>query len=111
MGTIFRLPVVHVENLTETLNLLRTRYSLTSIAAHPHTPGVTLETVDYTKDCCVVVGSEGEGISSSVLGACDRAVAIRMAEGVDSLNVASATAVFLYEVVRQREKNKPGHMA
>ncbi|MFH0991951.1 MAG: RNA methyltransferase [bacterium] len=106
MGTIFRLPVVHVDNLVEMLTELRTRYNITSIVAHPHTPGMTLETIDYTKDCCIVFGSEGEGISSSVLEACDTAAAIQMAEGVDSLNVASASAVFLYEAIRQRGKSK-----
>jgi tRNA G18 (ribose-2'-O)-methylase SpoU len=37
-----------------------------------------------------------------VLNACDEAVAIPMAQYVDSLNVGNATAVFLYEACRQR---------
>jgi len=37
-----------------------------------------------------------------VLAACDKAVAIPMANEVDSLNVSAAAAVFLYEVNRQR---------
>jgi tRNA G18 (ribose-2'-O)-methylase SpoU len=49
-----------------------------------------------------VLGSEGYGISPEVLAACDQAVAIPMARGVDSLNVVNAAAVFLYEVARQR---------
>jgi TrmH family RNA methyltransferase len=49
-----------------------------------------------------VFGSEGCGISPAVLAACDEAAAIPMSETVDSLNVGSAAAVFLYEASRQR---------
>jgi tRNA G18 (ribose-2'-O)-methylase SpoU len=58
--------------------------------------------VDFTGDCCVVLGSEGAGLSRDVLAVCDEAVAIPMSHEVDSLNVGSAAAVFLYEVARQR---------
>jgi tRNA G18 (ribose-2'-O)-methylase SpoU len=39
------------------------------------------------------------------LAACDEAVAVPMANGVDSLNVGAAAAVFLYEANRQRGKS------
>jgi len=54
-------------------------------------------------DCCLVFGSEGTGLSAEVLAACDEAVAIPMPAAVDSLNVASAAAVFLYEATRRRK--------
>jgi tRNA G18 (ribose-2'-O)-methylase SpoU len=73
-----------------------------SIAAHPHTGGSTIRDADLTRDCCVIFGSEGIGLSREVLAACDEAVAIPMSNEVDSLNVGSAAAVFLYEVARQR---------
>jgi len=66
---------------------------------------------NFTGDCCIVFGSEGDGISTSVLEACDEAVAIPMAPTVDSLNVGAAAAVFLYEVQRQREKITPSRGA
>ena len=101
MGTIFRLPAVEVTSLIETLAALRA-HGMRCLAAHPHTDGRRLSQADFTPDCCVVFGSEGYGISGPVLAACDEAVAIPMASGVDSLNVGSAAAVFLYEVQRQR---------
>ncbi|MCI0707617.1 MAG: RNA methyltransferase [Ignavibacteriae bacterium] len=104
MGTVFKLPVVHVGHLVETLKELRTAHGIRCIAAHPHGTGETLHQTDFRKDCCVVFGSEGEGISVEVLAACDAHAAIPMHNGVDSLNVASASAAFLYEVVRQRMK-------
>ena len=63
-----------------------------------------LSQADFSGDCCIVFGSEGDGISAAVLEACDEAVAIPMPPTVDSLNVGAAAAVFLYEVARQRGK-------
>jgi len=107
MGTVFTLPIVYCRNLIETVGLLRTRYGISVLAAHPHTEEHTLFTTDCTKDICLVLGSEGNGISPGVLAACDKAVAVPMHGNVDSLNVASACAVFLYEVIRQRQPASP----
>lgn len=119
MGTIFQLPVIelaklgqrhqfttkpHVTKLTlaECLKELR-GCGVRCIAAHPHTDK-KLSQADFTKDCCLVFGSEGDGISQNVLESCDEAVAIPMPPTVDSLNVGAAAAVFLYEASRQRRK-------
>ena len=103
MGTIFDLPVVETTSLVESLRQLR-KHGVRCIAAHPHVSGRTLAQADFTKDCCIVMGSEGKGISPAVLEACDEAVAIPMPPTVDSLNVGAAGAIFLYEANRQRGK-------
>ena len=110
MGTIFQLPVVELNpesrtnrtrNLPATLRELRAR-GVRCLAAHPHTENKFLAQADFRGDCCLVFGSEGNGLSPEVLAACDEAVAVPMANGVDSLNVGAAAAVFLYEASRQR---------
>jgi tRNA G18 (ribose-2'-O)-methylase SpoU len=103
MGTVFKLPVVEGLDLPGALRELRAR-NIRCIAAHPHTSGLTLPQTNFSQDCCIVFGSEGHGIAPAVLSACDDAVAVPMALDVDSLNVGSAAAVFLYEVNRQRGK-------
>jgi tRNA G18 (ribose-2'-O)-methylase SpoU len=103
MGTIFQLPVVESASLVRTLEELR-RCGVRCVAAHPHATSKTIAQADFSKDCCIVMGSEGDGVSQPVLAVCDEAVAIPMAANVDSLNVGNATAVFLYEVNRQRGK-------
>jgi len=103
MGTIFQLPVVEPAILTHALKDLRRR-GMRCIAAHPHAAGKTLAKADLTGDCCIVFGSEAHGITASVLEVYDEAVAVPMPPTVDSLNVGSAAAVFLYEVNRQRGK-------
>jgi len=123
MGTIFHLPIVelasfHTSDIThhasrithqssapstllEVLRHLRSR-EIHCIAAHPHATAKNLAQAGFQRDCCILFGSEGYGISQSLLDHCNEAVAIPMAPDVDSLNVAAAAAVFLYEVQRQR---------
>ena len=121
MGAIFELPIFEIETvrnadpnlrrddparqltLPQVLRDLRKR-GVRCIAAHPHTDKKVLSQADFTKDCCIVFGNEGDGISKEVLEACDEAVAIPMPPTVDSLNVGAAAAVFLYEANRQRER-------
>lgn len=103
MGAIFQLPVVETDQLTTALKTLR-QNGVWCVAAHPHTEKKCLSQADFTGDCCLVFGSEGNGISPAVLAGCDEAVTIPMAAGVDSLNVGAAAAVFLYEAARQRGK-------
>jgi tRNA G18 (ribose-2'-O)-methylase SpoU len=101
MGGIFKLPVLETDSLVRTLGELRQR-GIRCVAAHPHTDQVTLSGCDLRGDCCLVLGSEGHGISPAVLAACDAMAAIPMHRDVDSLNVSNASAVFLYEANRQR---------
>jgi len=101
MGSIFQMPIVETASLVGALRDLRDR-GIRCLAAHPHTNDRTLSLAGFTGDCCVVFGSEGYGISPAVLAACDESAAIPMPATVDSLNVGSAAAVFLYEANRQR---------
>ena len=102
MGTIFSLPVVETPNLARTLRELA-RCGVRCVAAHPRSEGRLLPESGLAGDCCLVFGSEGAGVSTPVLDACADAVAIPMSNGVDSLNVGSASAAFLYEAWRQRQ--------
>ena len=101
MGTIFEQPVVRVDRLVETLSALRAR-GVRCLAAHPRPGARKLATVDLRGDCCLVFGAEGPGLTPATLAACDETVEIPMPSHMNSLNVAAATAVFLYEATRQR---------
>lgn len=110
MGTIFQLPAVEVSNLRAAILELRGA-GFRCVAAHPHTHERMIWETDFRGDCCLVFGSEGMGISKEVLNVCDEAVAIPMPQNVDSLNVSSAAAVFLYEAYRQRIGFSAGSVA
>ena len=101
MGTVFHLPVIHTENLAGTLLVLHRTYGTRIIAAHPHEQS-SIHDTSLAGNVCIVMGNEGEGISPQILAACTDRIAIPMMNGTDSLNVGSASAVFLYEVRKQR---------
>ena len=101
MGAIFEQSVVQVDNLVETLMALRAR-GVRCLAAHPRPGAKKLGAVDLHNDCCLVFGAEGPGLTAVTLAACDDTVEIPMPSHMNSLNVASAAAVFLYEAKRQR---------
>ena len=103
MGAIFQIPVIETPHLVETLRDLP-KHGIRCVAAHPRVQEHTLVKADFTQDCCILFGSEGYGISPEALAVCADAVAIPMRPTVDSLNVGSASAVFLYEANRQRGK-------
>lgn len=101
MGTIFQQPVVRTENLVATLQTLRSR-GVQCVAAHLSPEAKVLSHVDLRGDTCLVFGAEGPGLSEAVVSVCDGVAQIPMPSHMNSLNVAAATAVFLYEANRQR---------
>ncbi len=105
MGTTFEQPLIHVDSLVEKLTTLRVR-GVRCLAAHPRPGAKKLTAVDLRGDCCLVFGAEGPGLTAAVLAACDDMVEIPMPSHMNSLNVAVATGIFLYEATRQRGREK-----
>src|SRR4030095_16942888 len=103
MGTVFALPVVEPVTLAVALGELR-KLGVHCVAAHPRADQRMLPDAVLNDDCCVILGSEGVGLSEAVLKMCDEHVMIPMSGDVDSLNVSAAAAVFFYEVWRQRRR-------
>jgi tRNA G18 (ribose-2'-O)-methylase SpoU len=101
MGAIFKVPVIHVACLTEALGRLRRQFYTRVVAADPH--GIsTIHNAILTGNVCIVLGNEDAGISAEVASLATERAAIPMRSQTDSLNVGSASAVFLYEADRQR---------
>lgn len=99
VGTLFTVPVVEAEG-QKTLDFLK-KHGIKIIAA---TPGATQEftKVDLTGPVAIAVGTEQLGLSEKWLSQADVCVKIPMLGVADSLNVAMATTLLLYEVQRQR---------
>ena len=53
------------------------------------------------KKLAIILGTEGDGLASSTIAACDYTVRIPMSHGVDSLNVAAASAVAFWQLGKQ----------
>ena len=73
------------------------------VAAHPARDAVDFREHDFTRPTAVVMGAELHGVSDEALEAADAHVVIPMLGMVHSLNVSVATALLLYEAMRQRE--------
>jgi len=97
MGAVFRLPVVHAD-LSDAFPEIRR--SCRIIAATPG--GESIQNADFSGNLCVVFGNEGTGLSDEILKLCDARIGIPMMNDTDSLNVASAAAVFLYVAALMR---------
>jgi TrmH family RNA methyltransferase len=101
IGTLFSLPVVETTT-ADALAWLKTR-KFKIVAATPHTDKL-FWSVDMTGNTAIVVGTEQYGLSAKWLDEAELKVSIPMGGQADSLNVASATTILLYEAVRQRQK-------
>ena len=99
IGTMFCVPVIEAST-DEAIAWLR-QNQITMVAATPHTDALYTDT-DLTGPVAIVVGTEKVGLSDAWLEASACPVRIPMLGQCDSLNVASATSLLLYEVVRQR---------
>ena len=97
MGTVFQLPWARLDkNWPEQLRALGIKtaaLALTDRSVSVDDPGLAAE-----DRLALVLGSEGDGLSSAVIEACDYTVKIPMSHGVDSLNVAAAAAVAFWEL-------------
>ncbi|MDP6523279.1 MAG: RNA methyltransferase [Kiritimatiellia bacterium] len=99
IGTIFSLPVVEATS-REAQDWLRQK-DMKILAATPHASNLYSET-DMTAATAIVVGTEQYGLSKTWMEQADYKVRIPMLGQSDSLNVASATTILLYEAIRQR---------
>lgn len=98
-GLIFALPIVCVER--EHLATWLKERRICSVAATPHTDLAHWD-VDYKAPTALLFGSESDGLTSFWINTADKRIRIPMQGRADSLNVAAAAAVCLYEVRRQR---------
>jgi len=96
MGTIFRIPVSYEDDLAASLTRLKKKYGMRIIAATLGRGASEISKIDLSGDICFVFGNEDKGVSARVLKIADVKVRIPILRGVDSLNVASASAICLY---------------
>ena len=94
MGTVFQVPWTRVAPWPEGVATLRDAgFTVAALALAEHAVPLDALASDPPERLALVLGTEGDGLSSRTLAAVDLAVTIPMAGGVDSLNVAAAGAV------------------
>lgn len=101
-GQWFRLPMSVSSSLSDALQPLQTA-GVQVIATAP-TAELTYWQVDLTRPSLILLGNEGAGLSPTLAAIADMQVKIPLAPGVESLNLAIAAALMLYEAIRQRSQ-------
>jgi RNA methyltransferase, TrmH family len=103
-GEWFRLPVVINQNLPQLVK--EQRQQGVQIIATTSKATKTYWEVDFTRPSLILLGNEGTGLSPELIALADFQLKIPLANQVESLNVAVATALILYEAQRQVASSK-----
>ena len=100
MGTVFQVPWARLENWPEDgLRLLNDLgFRTVAMALTDQSVSIDDPVLKRTERLAIVLGTEGDGLGASTLAQCDFTARIPMAHGVDSLNVAAASAVAFWEL-------------
>lgn len=97
MGTVFQIPWTFLgddwQAQLRALGFKTAAMALREDSVRPDDPRLAAE-----EKLAIVLGTEGDGLASTTIADCDYTVRIPMAHGVDSLNVAAASAVAFYEL-------------
>jgi len=103
-GAVFKIPICKVDHIKDAIFYLQA-CGITTLAATEKT-NTTIYSIDLKNvPLAIIMGSEGKGISNSVLNLVDEKAALPLLGEINSLNVSVACGAFLYEVIRQRSSN------
>ncbi|MCW4466836.1 23S rRNA (guanosine(2251)-2'-O)-methyltransferase RlmB [Glutamicibacter sp. MNS18] len=101
-GAAVRVPVAKASNLTSALKELKAAGVF--VIGLDAGGSVELPNLDLaTEPLCIVIGSEGKGLSRLVRETCDAIVSIPISSAMESLNASMAAGIALYEVARRRQ--------
>lgn len=99
MGAIFRVNIIEVDNLKETLEAVKKNKFKVMVTALD--TNESIYSVDYNNKV-IVIGNEANGVSKEVQVIADEKVKIPMLGKTESLNASVATGIMIYEYVRRR---------
>lgn len=109
MGTVFQVPwgyLPDAPDAAQAIAMLRERGFVTAaMALRDDSVSIADPRLGSAEKLAVVLGTEGEGLSDATISACDYTVRIPMSHGVDSLNVAAASAVAFWALRKQPDSS------
>ena len=95
MGTVFQVPWTFIENVSELKEL---GFKTCAMALREDTLSIRDPRLQGSPKLAVVLGTEGDGLADATISDCDYTVKIPMTHGVDSVNVAAASAVAFFQL-------------
>lgn len=109
MGTVFQIPWTYIDIDEWTENgigmLHRHGFSVVTMALRDDAIAISDPVLKAEKNLAIVLGSEGPGLREKTIDQSDYKVIIPMSNGVDSLNVAAASAVAFWELGMKNKRN------
>lgn len=99
-GALHHIPVCREDNLKASIDFLKD--AGIKVVACSEKTSMEARDGDFTSPLAIIMGSEENGVSHEYLKRCDEVVKLPMYGEVSSYNVSAATAMILYEVMRQR---------
>lgn len=105
MGTVFQIEWTFLES--DSLDEIKSLgFKTVAMALKDNTLNINDPRLTDEKRLAVIMGTEGDGLSDETIKDCDYTVKIPMYHGVDSLNVAAASAVAFYQLGKNDEREK-----
>ena len=102
MGTVFQIPWAYLPENGDWQAFLHAHGFLTAaMALRNDSLSIADARLNAIERLAIVLGTEGDGLADGTIAGCDYTVRIPMAHGVDSLNVAAASAVAFYQLCRR----------
>jgi len=98
MGTVFQIPWTWLDHYGQLKEL---GFKTVALALTDRSVAIDDPVLKAPQKLAIIMGTEGDGLSVSVLQQCDYVAKIPMHRGVDSLNVAAAASVAFYELLRK----------
>ena len=96
-GALSYVKIVRVNNLVNTINKFKkNNYFVYGAEAD----GIDYKKVDYADKLVLVIGSEGNGLSSLVRKSCDEVVSLPMKGKINSLNASVAAGILIYNLIK-----------
>lgn len=107
MGTVFQIPWTYFDKKTswpqESMKVIQDMgFKTVAMALREDSCSIDDPKLLAEEKLAVILGTEGDGLASTTIADCDYTVMIPMSHGVDSLNVAAASAVAFWELGRKR---------
>ena len=100
-GAIFNVPICKVNHIKDALFLIK-QFGIKIYGATEKANKNIFET-KFQNAQAIIMGSEGKGLSKSVISLCDELIKIPLLGKIESLNVSVACGTILYEMVRQKK--------
>ena len=112
MGTVFQIPWTYIGTENNTwpedgmMQLKKLGFKTAAMALSKESVNIDNPQLLAEEKLAIILGTEGDGLATSTIADCDYTVCIPMSHGVDSLNVAAASAVAFWQLGKDNTKSK-----